>query len=351
MTENNDLNTAGQKPQAPMSEPKQENKDCGGKFVKSLVMIFVFSFVISMLSGLYLILSGGLKQASKPAVEADSSDSSSILKFSSRQNNVAVIKIRGVIEEGSDSGFGSKVSASSIAKRIRTLADKKEIKGLLLDINSPGGTVASVQDIYNSILYFKSKKKPVVALMRDVAASGGFYVAMAADKIVAQPGTITGSIGVIMEGANVEGLMQKLGIKVQPIKSGAHKDIGSAFRPMTPEEALLLQQMIDDTYQQFFGVVAANRKAVNPDNLKNYADGRVFTGSQAKALGLIDDLGGEEKAKDYFVKAGIKDPKFVGTGINSLMDLLMLSSGMDSKLGLNKLQEAASPKVYYLWTY
>ncbi len=328
--------------------------DASSVSVKTWIVLLTAVFSLSMFSGFYLIFTAGLRPAVKNVVKEENHGkiSSSLFKLSSKQEGVAVIKIRGVIEEGTDTGFSSKQSASSIAKRIRALAEKKEIKGLLLDINSPGGTVASVQDIYDSILYFKSKGKPVVSLFRDVAASGGFYVAMASDKIIAQPGTITGSIGVIMQGANVEGLMEKIGVKMIPIKSGKHKDIGSAFRPMTEEETALLQEMIDDTYQQFFNVVKSSRKAISETDLRVYADGRVFTGARAKTLGLIDDLGGEEKAKEYLAQmTGIKDPKLINTGISSLMDLFSFSSSMENKLGLNKIEEVATPRVSYLWTY
>lgn len=331
---------------------KQEKQESS---LKGWIMLFTAVFTLSMLSGFYLIFTGGLRAQIKAEVKEESSNkiSSSIFKLSSKEEGVGVIKIRGVIEEGTDTGFGAKQSASSVAKRIRALAEKKEIKALLLDINSPGGTVASVQDIYNSILYFKSKGKPVIALFRDVAASGGFYIAMAADKIIAQPGTITGSIGVIMQGANLEGLMEKIGVKMLPIKSGKHKDIGSAFRPMTDEEIALLQDMIDDTYSQFFGVVKAARPKITEADLRIYADGRVFTGSKAKALGLIDDLGGEEKAKEYITQmTGIKDPKLINVGTGSLMDLLSFSSsGLEGRLGLNKIEEVATPRVSYMWTY
>ena len=224
----------------------------------------------------------------------------------------------------------------------------------MLDINSPGGTVAAVQDIYNSILFFKSKGKPVVALFRDVAASGGFYVAMAADKIVAQPGTMTGSIGVIMQANNIEGLFDKLGIKVTPVKSGKHKDIGSAYRPMTEEEAALLQEMINETYQQFYQAVRQGRPSVDEQMLPIYADGRVFTGARAKEIGMIDALGGEETAQALLSElTGIKDIKLVSVRPNNFMDLIYMSgASMENKLGLSsKIEDFTTPKVSYLWTY
>ena len=265
------------------------------------------------------------------------------------------MKVRGVIQESGESGFMSRQnSASSIAKKIRDLADKKEVKALLLDINSPGGTVASVQDIYNAILFFKSKKKPVVALFRDVAASGGFYIAMAADRIVAQPGTMTGSIGVIMQANNVEGLFDKLGIKVMPVKSGKHKDIGSAYRPMTEEEVALLQEMINETYQQFFQAVQKGRPNVNAEMLPIYADGRVFTGARAKEIGLIDALGGEETAREHLAElTGVKDIKLITPRPNNFMEMLYMGgASMESRLGLaSKIEDFTTPKVSYLWAY
>lgn len=325
--------------------------------VKFWLVLLTIVFTISMASGLYLSFGGRPLSGQKTVkldVEGEAKEGvSSLLKLSSKDSGVAVIKVRGVIQEGSEGGFSAKQSASAVAKRIRTLADKKEVKGLLLDINSPGGTVASVQDIYEAILYFKSQKKPVVALFRDVAASGGFYIAMAADKIVAQPGTITGSIGVIMQTTNVEGLFDKIGVKMVPIKSGQYKDMGSAYRPLTEAEIALLQDMIDDTYKQFFNVVKTGRPNVTDANLKIYADGRVFTGSQAMGYGLIDGLGGEEKAKEYLSDlTGIKKIKLLTPKIDGFFDFLSMSAGgVEGKLGLNKLEEMASPKVSYLWTY
>ena len=156
--------------------PSKEEKKISG--VKFWLVLLTAVFTVSMASGLYLALTPSAAPKEKEAeasVADDIAEASSLLKKLSKEEGAAVVKVRGVIQESGESGFMSRQnSASSIAKRIRDLADKKEAKALLLDINSPGGTVASVQDIYNAILFFKSKKKPVVALFRDVAASGGF---------------------------------------------------------------------------------------------------------------------------------------------------------------------------------
>ncbi|MBQ6224353.1 MAG: signal peptide peptidase SppA, partial [Campylobacter sp.] len=264
----------------------------------------------------------------------------------------ALIKIRGVIQESSDSKpWSSSQKPSQIAARIRDLAEDKNVHSLLLDINSPGGTVASVQDIYNALNYFRSKNKPVVALFRDVSASGGYYIATAADKIVAQPGTITGSIGVIMQGANFAPLLEKIGVSFKPIKSAKHKDIGSPYREMTEEEQQLLQDMINDTYSQFLNAVKKARPNIPEEKLRLYADGRVWTGSQAKALGLIDELGGMEEAKKLLEQmTKQKDIKIRNANSAAISDLGFLFGAAQSKLN-TKIEELSTPKVSYLWTY
>ena len=256
---------------------------------------------------------------------------------------------------GSDDDIGIRATAldviSYISKRIREAAKEDKVKAIVLDINSPGGTVASVQDIYSEILQAKEKGKKVVALFRDVAASGAFYIAMAADKIVAEPGTITGSVGVIMQAGNVSKLFDKIGIDVTPITSGQHKDIGSAYREMTPEEKAILQDMVNDTYSQFFNVVRKGRPEVKPADLVTYTDGRVFTGNQAFKLGFIDKLGGEETARLLAGElAGLKDPKIITQKGDGLRDLIFsFSAGAESKVLTKQLQSISTPRMSYLW--
>ena len=329
-------------------------KDCG-RAVKIWLGLLTFTFSLSMLSGLYIIFAGVAPEPAEVVREEreEPARPSLLSRFASRSDEgAAIIRIRGVIQEGTESGFNSRQSSSTIARRIRAMADRKEIKAILLDVNSPGGTVGAVQDIHEALLYFKSKGKPVVALFRDVAASGGFYIAMAADKIIAQPGTMTGSIGVIMQASNFEGLLEKIGVKFIPIKSGRHKDIGAFYRPMTNEEAALLQEMIGETYQQFYNAVKAGRPGIDDALLSIYADGRIFTGARAKAIGLIDDLGGEEKAREYLSSlTQIQEIRLLTPRFNDLFDMLSMSAAsLDTRLALNKVEELTTPRVAYLWT-
>lgn len=209
---------------------------------------------------------------------------------------IAVVKIEGVILDSKD-----------IIEELRDHRENKAVKAILLRIDSPGGAVAPSQEIYTEVLKIRDEgKKKIVTSMGSVAASGGYYIASASDKIVANPGSVTGSIGVILELANVSGLMKKVGVESVVIKSGKFKDVGSLFRTMMPEERELLQGVIDDTYDQFVEAVSAGR-GINKEDLIPIADGRVFTGRQAKKLGLVDELGNMQDAiKITADLAGIK---------------------------------------------
>lgn len=193
-------------------------------------------------------------------------------------NKVGVVKVEGFIGDTHD-----------IIEQINQFAKDDNVKAIIIRIDSPGGGVAPSQEIYSAIVDVKKNKK-VVASMGAVAASGGYMIACAADKIVANPGTVTGSISAIMHFANVEELLKKIGLKSSVVKSGKFKDIGSPVRDMTSEEKELLQELVDDIYDQFLDMVAQNRN-IPKKNLENVADGRVFTGRQAHKLGLVDYLG------------------------------------------------------------
>jgi len=193
-------------------------------------------------------------------------------------DRVGIVSVEGFIGDSND-----------ILEQLNQLSKDDSIKAVIVRINSPGGSVAPSQEIYEAILQLKKKKK-VVASMGSVAASGGYMIACAADKIVANPGTITGSISAIMHFANAEELMKKIGLKTSVIKSGKYKDIGSPAREMTAEEKSLIQELVDDIYDQFLETVAQNRK-IPKDDLRKIADGRVFSGRQAKKIGLVDDIG------------------------------------------------------------
>ncbi|MBI5208796.1 MAG: signal peptide peptidase SppA [Elusimicrobia bacterium] len=190
------------------------------------------------------------------------------------------------------------------ARRLRMMAETKGVKAIILDINSPGGSVGAVQELYTQIRRIRKETKiPIIALFGDVAASGGYYIAAACDKIVAHPGTLTGSIGVIFSVSNLEGLFGKVGYKTDPIKSGRHKDIGSWSRAMTKEERDILQALIDDAYGQFLTAISTGRN-MPVDKIKPLADGRIFTGMQALESGLVDVIGDSQDAIDLAAKLG-----------------------------------------------
>ncbi len=333
----------------PQAEPNQPKKS--PKYTLNVwAMLLLVMFTLSAVCGIILTLKPVSTPAEEPAAAAEE-EKESFAAISSNKSGVAWIKIYGVIaQEGDNSPFGRASGASAIAKKIRDAGKDKNVKAIVLDINSPGGTVASVQNIYSEILKAKENKK-VVALFRDVAASGGFYIAMAADKIVAEPGTITGSVGVIMQTSNLEGLFDKIGVKMVPITSGKYKDIGSAYRPMTDEEKALLQDMVNDTYSQFFAAVKAGRPQVKEDVLREYTDGRIFTGQRAYNLGFIDKLGGEEDALKLAGElAGIENPKILSSKSDQLKEFIFsFGSSLDNKSFAKQIQSLATPSVSYLW--
>jgi protease IV len=213
---------------------------------------------------------------------------------------VGVVEITGVL-----------TSSQEINEQLVAFRDDNSIKAVVLRVDSPGGGVAPSQEIHDQIARV-AKVKPVVVSMGSVAASGGYYVSLPAARILANPGTITGSIGVIMEVTNIEELFRKVGLKSQVVKSGEHKDIGSPLRGMSDSDRRILQGVIDDVYEQFVDAVAEARQMA-PAKVKVLADGRIFTGRQAVTVGLVDELGSLYDAANVAGQlAGIKgEPKLV----------------------------------------
>lgn len=209
-----------------------------------------------------------------------------VLTFSNKAplgEKVALIRVTGVIIDSTD-----------VIDELKEYAKDSSVKAIIIRVDSPGGAVAPSQEIYEEILKIKKNKKVIVS-MGSVAASGGYYISAPADKIVANAGTLTGSIGVIMEIPNVSGLMEKIGVQTQIIKSGRHKDIASVFRSMTPEEKQIMQTVLDDVHNQFITAVSEGR-GINFEVISKLADGRIFTGRMAKDLGLVDELGNLQDA-------------------------------------------------------
>lgn len=198
----------------------------------------------------------------------------------STQDRVALIRIEGVI-----------LDAQATISELKQYSENPLVKAIVLRIDSPGGGVVPSQEIHDAVKRVKNKSnKAVIASMGTVAASGGYYIAAATDRIIANPGSLTGSIGVIMEMANFEGLMKKVGVEGVVIKSGRFKDVGSPLRKMSDEERKLLQSVMDDVHHQFIQAVADGR-ALEVSDVEPLADGRIYTGRQAKEARLVDELG------------------------------------------------------------
>ncbi len=230
------------------------------------------------------------------------------------EEKIALIRIEGVILESKDT-----------IEELKRYDKNPSIKGIILRIDSPGGAVVPSQEIYEEVKKIRdARKKTIVTSMGSVAASGGYYIAAGTERIIANPGSITGSIGVIMELANIEGLLKKIGIEPVVIKSGEHKDVGSIFRGMTEEERKLLQGLMDDVHSQFIEAVAKGR-GLKLEVVRALADGRVFTGRQAKDAGLVDELGNLEDAVKITAKlAKIEgEPRVIERGKRlSILDLM-----------------------------
>jgi len=214
---------------------------------------------------------------------------------------IGVIEVQGIIDDDEE-----------IIESIRRFAKADHVRAIILRVESPGGAVTPSQEIYRELFRVR-EQKPVIASLGEVAASGGYYIASACTTIMANPGTITGSIGVIMGTMyNVQGLLEKLGIKGTVVKAGAYKDIGSSIRDMTPEERQILKAMLDDVHKQFIAAVAMGRN-MDEAAVQPLADGRIYSGEQAQRVGLVDQLGNFQDAIALAAeKAGISgEPRII----------------------------------------
>lgn len=254
-------------------------------------------------------------------------------------DRVAVIEVYGTIYD-----------SESIVRQLKKWGDNNSIKAIVLHIDSPGGAVAPSQEIYNEILRIREEEeKIVVASMLSVAASGGYLISCAVDKIVANPGTITGSIGVVIQFPTAGELFDKIGIAYETVKSGELKDVGSLDRSMTKNEREMLTEMVMDTYEQFVDVVEEGR-GMDREEVYKLADGAVFSGRRALELGLVDTLGGFEDAVRIAAEmAGIDgEPKVVREykPKQTIWDLLGSMAGEIKEISYGEIQ---SPRVMYLY--
>jgi protease-4 len=332
--------------------PVHEAHPAGARRVKRRLMYAVAGlYAVSLAAASILVLRGG--SASNSKKKGDGFEKS--LLAATEKDTVGWVPIHGTIMN-SEGGNPWERGAEQWAHKITALGDAPGVKAIVLDINSPGGSVGAVQEVYSAIERVRKEKKiPVVALFDDVAASGGYYIASACDQIVAHPGTLTGSIGVIFNTTNMEGLFGKIGVKMDPIKSGKFKDIGSPSRAMTKDEHDLLQALIMDAYGQFVTAVATGRKMSEAD-VRKLADGRVFSGSQALQNKLVDAVGDSQDAIELAGKlGGISGKPKLRQSTERISDIFDM---LDSKyggglLGHSSLIQELSPSAHagleYRW--
>lgn len=295
-------------PPAPQPPPRR-GMSAGAKWVIGCgvaAALMIFALVILAIAGVVSAIGAASQYGGLPS------------------GNVALIRVEGAITAGGGAGlFDSTASSERIVGQLRQACDADRIKAVLVRIDSPGGSAAASQEIYDEIRRVRDRGKPVYASMGDVAASGGYYVASAAERIYANPGTITGSIGVISANLNLSGLFDKLGIAPEVVKTGEFKDMGSGLRPMTERERQLTRQLLDNIYQQFVNAVADGR-GLPKERVLNLADGRIFTGEQARDLKLVDELGGMRPALRALARrAGVRgEPELVDLGKRGLVEVL-----------------------------
>lgn len=275
-------------------------------FKRSVVLLLIVLIAISMLGALFIA----------PRVKQS--------KISG-QDKIAVIYVEGMIAGGRGQMglFTENGGTDALIRQLHTARDDSSVKAIVLRINSPGGTVPASQEVGEELKKIRAAGKPIITSMADMAASGGYWLAACTDKIYANPSTITGSLGVYMPYSNWEELYKKIGVRQEKIKSGPHKDILSPDRQLTEEERAIIQNMVDDMYNQFVEVIAEGRQ-LEQARVRELADGRIYTGRQAKEVGLVDELGNMYDAIDGAANmVNIKGkPEIVEYGKHSAIETL-----------------------------
>ena len=272
------------------------------------------------------------------------------------EDKIAVLPIEGEIASADESLGGTQpmVTPEGLTDALRQAGEDPSVAAVVLEINSPGGGVTASDEMHQSILDFKRNTgRPVVVSMEDTAASGGYYISTAADRIVANETTLTGSLGVIFQLNNFAEAADKYGIKQVVIKSGKYKDIGNAFREMKPEEREIFQSLVDESYSEFVDVISEGRD-IPEDRVREIADGRVYSGSQAKEIGLVDSFGGLDEASaiagklagtsDILVVRYVQEPSLVETLMERLAPEEPQAEQIMDAAGLN-----LEPIPYYLY--
>lgn len=318
----------------------------GGLVALGLIGLAVVSVVLLVVLG----STGGVAGGAAPVVYEEEYVSGE------GSNKVAVIPVQGAIASADSSLGGAQptVTPEGLADALAQAADDEGVRAVVLEVNSPGGGVTASDEMHQSIVDFKKNtEKPVVVSMGDTAASGGYYISTAADEIVANETTLTGSLGVIFQLNNFEELADKYGYKQVVIKSGEFKDIGNAFRQITPEEREIFQSLVDESYAEFVDVISSGR-GIPEDRVREIADGRIYSGQRAKELGLVDSFGGLDEASAEareLANAGqatvvryIQAPTFTDTLLSGLSPQPTEAERLVEESGLT-----LEPKPYYLY--
>lgn len=318
----------------------------GGLVALGLIGLAVVSVVLLVVLG----STGGVAGGAAPVVYEEEYVSGE------GSNKVAVIPVQGAIASADSSLGGAQptVTPEGLADALAQAADDEGVRAVVLEVNSPGGGVTASDEMHQSIVDFKKNtEKPVVVSMGDTAASGGYYISTAADEIVANETTLTGSLGVIFQLNNFEELADKYGYKQVIIKSGEFKDIGNAFRQITPEEREIFQSLVDESYAEFVDVISSGR-GIPEDRVREIADGRIYSGQRAKELGLVDSFGGLDEASAEareLANAGqatvvryIQAPTFTDTLLSGLSPQPTEAERLVEESGLT-----LEPKPYYLY--
>ncbi|MCD7032760.1 signal peptide peptidase SppA [Metabacillus sp. GX 13764] len=297
----------------------------GKRWIAIIIAIAVFGFSIALsFTTMLFTRTASLQQAFAGNKEFNEE----VITPGNKSSKIAVLEVDGTIQ---DTGDASSVFQSSgynhrqFLDMIKEAQDDSSVKGILLRVNSPGGGVVESAEIHKKLMDLKKKtKKPVYVSMETIAASGGYYISTAGDKIYAAPDTLTGSLGVIMQGINYGDLAKELGIKFDTVKSGPYKDIMSPNRDMTGAERKILQNMVNNAYKGFVGVISQGRHMSEAD-VRKIADGRIYDGRQAKDIGLVDELGYYDEAVEGLRKQIGTNAEVVrykaGSGIGSLLSM------------------------------
>lgn len=321
-----------------------------GLFIVSITINFLSAFAYK---GIKTDFTDLLAASDQPFTEE-------VVKKGSDLKKIAILDVDGVIQDSSETQSllqGSGYDHQSFLKKLDYVRNDDSVKGIIIRVNSPGGGVVESAEIHDRILKIEQKaKKPVYVSMGSMAASGGYYISTAANKIYASPETLTGSLGVIMEGMNYSDLAKKYGVDFVTIKSGQYKDIMSPTRKMTPEEQQILQRMVNNSYEGFVKVISEGRH-IPADQVRKIADGRIYDGRQAKELKLIDDFGYLEDVIAKMKKAekleGAQVVRYSDNfGLGSLLSMQaqkVMGSNAEAAGLMKILSKPNSPRLMYLY--